>query len=213
IVLKKWLNIRANDSEFSADEGGNDSGLDEDDEEFGGCEGNEGRTARRFQAKINGTSYGSFSSSSPSILELRSPTRDLKLFGFWPVRVCIGTWNVGGQFPPENLDVSEWVDMEEPADIYALGDKCSTLCIVRYPIPWQLKKGRAFDGWSEGAMDFPPTYKYELNSTNYGGHERPQGRKEKSCLITVLSPPFSWLRVEVFCRRKLQKALSLTAAE
>ncbi|RRT39030.1 hypothetical protein B296_00042832, partial [Ensete ventricosum] len=63
IVLKKWLNIRANDSEFSADEGGNDSGLEEDDEEFGGCEG---RTARRFQAKINGTSYGSFSSSSPS---------------------------------------------------------------------------------------------------------------------------------------------------
>ncbi|RWW74894.1 hypothetical protein BHE74_00017137 [Ensete ventricosum] len=87
-------------------------------------------------------------------------------------------------------------------------------------------------------MDFPPTYKYELNSTNYGGHERPQGRKEKSCLVCdrilsfgkgvkLLSYGRSELKlsdhrpvtaifmaeVEVFCRRKLQKALSLTAAE
>ncbi|OAY68679.1 Type I inositol polyphosphate 5-phosphatase 1 [Ananas comosus] len=32
-----------------------------------------------------------------------------------------GTWNVGGRLPPEDLDIREWLDMEEPADIYVLG--------------------------------------------------------------------------------------------
>ncbi|URE21429.1 type I inositol-1,4,5-trisphosphate 5-phosphatase [Musa troglodytarum] len=140
-VLKKWLNLRANDSEFSADEGSNDSGLEEDDRECGGCEANEWRRGRRFQAEANGTSCGSFSASSPlherrvhsfwsagnleriryKLKRRNSETLRAQYINTKELRVCIGTWNVGGQFPPENLDVSEWVDMEEPADIYALG--------------------------------------------------------------------------------------------
>jgi hypothetical protein len=36
-------------------------------------------------------------------------------------RICVGTWNVGGKFPPSDLDIQEWLDMEEPADIYIFG--------------------------------------------------------------------------------------------
>ncbi|URE21425.1 type I inositol-1,4,5-trisphosphate 5-phosphatase [Musa troglodytarum] len=157
-VLKKWLNLRANDSEFSADEGSNDSGLEEDDRECGGCEANEWRRGRRFQAEANGTSCGSFSASSP--------LHERRVHSFWSAgnleriryklkrrnsetlraQVCIGTWNVGGQFPPENLDVSEWVDMEEPADIYALG--------IQEIVP--LNAGNIF-----GAEDSRPVTKWE----------------------------------------------------
>lgn len=36
-------------------------------------------------------------------------------------RVCVGTWNVGGSLPPDDLDIKDWLDMEDPADIYVLG--------------------------------------------------------------------------------------------
>ena len=50
-----------------------------------------------------------------------------------------------------------------------------------YDLFWQLvrefKKGRAFDGWSEGTLNFAPTYKYELNSEKYYGEDLKAGRR------------------------------------
>lgn len=37
------------------------------------------------------------------------------------LRVCVGTWNVGGKLPPDDLDIDDWVSINEPADIYVLG--------------------------------------------------------------------------------------------
>ncbi|XP_078438936.1 type I inositol polyphosphate 5-phosphatase 1-like [Wolffia australiana] len=37
------------------------------------------------------------------------------------IRICVGTWNVGGIFPPDNIDINEWLFQERPADIYVLG--------------------------------------------------------------------------------------------
>lgn len=34
----------------------------------------------------------------------------------------------------------------------------------------ELKNG-AFGGWSEGMLNFPPTYKYEVNSDKYYGED------------------------------------------
>ncbi|KAG6501605.1 hypothetical protein ZIOFF_041488 [Zingiber officinale] len=82
LVLRKWLNIRGNNSEFSADEGGNDSDFEDDGE---GGKREEGK-------RIRGCKW-----------------------------ICAGTWNVGGQVPSDDLDIAKWIDMEEPADIYALG--------------------------------------------------------------------------------------------
>ncbi|XP_066365546.1 type IV inositol polyphosphate 5-phosphatase 3-like [Miscanthus floridulus] len=37
------------------------------------------------------------------------------------LRICAGTWNVGSICPPSDLDIQEWLDIDEPADIYVLG--------------------------------------------------------------------------------------------
>lgn len=41
----------------------------------------------------------------------------------------------------------------------------------------EFKKGRAFDGWTEGNLSFPPTYKYENNSEKYYGEDPKVGRR------------------------------------
>lgn len=40
---------------------------------------------------------------------------------FYVPRICVGTWNVGGKLPSEDLDIDEWLDIDNPADIYVLG--------------------------------------------------------------------------------------------
>ncbi|KAG0498172.1 hypothetical protein HPP92_002863 [Vanilla planifolia] len=40
--------------------------------------------------------------------------------------LCVGTWNVGGKVPNHDLDIEEWLDTEDPADIYVLGSKDKT---------------------------------------------------------------------------------------
>ncbi|GJV42931.1 type IV inositol polyphosphate 5-phosphatase 3 isoform X1 [Tanacetum coccineum] len=100
----------------------------------------------------------------------------------------------------------------------------------------ELRKGRAFDGWSEGVLDFAPTYKYEQNSEKYCGEDPKVGRRTPSWCDRILSfgkgirqlsyrrselrlsdhRPVSALymiEVEVFSQRKLQKALTFTTAE
>ncbi|PVH62077.1 hypothetical protein PAHAL_3G200000 [Panicum hallii] len=37
------------------------------------------------------------------------------------LRICAGTWNVGTKCPPSDLDIHEWLDIDEPADIYVIG--------------------------------------------------------------------------------------------
>ncbi|XP_039846224.1 type IV inositol polyphosphate 5-phosphatase 3-like isoform X3 [Panicum virgatum] len=100
----------------------------------------------------------------------------------------------------------------------------------------ELKKGRAFDGWAEGVLEFAPTYKYALSSGRYVGDEHKGGRRTPAWCDRVLSYGkglrlLSYRRselalsdhrpvtatyaaeVEVFCSRKLQRALTLTDAE
>ncbi|GKD80986.1 type IV inositol polyphosphate 5-phosphatase 3 isoform X3 [Tanacetum coccineum] len=35
--------------------------------------------------------------------------------------VSVNTWNLGGEVPPEDLDISEWLDTDHPADVYVIG--------------------------------------------------------------------------------------------
>uniref|UniRef100_A0A0D3EKE6 Inositol polyphosphate-related phosphatase domain-containing protein n=1 Tax=Oryza barthii TaxID=65489 RepID=A0A0D3EKE6_9ORYZ len=97
-------------------------------------------------------------------------------------------------------------------------------------------KGRAFDGWTEGVLEFAPTYKYELNSAKYIGDDQRGGRRTPAWCDRILSfgkgvKLMSYGRaeltmsdhrpvvatyaaeVEVFSSRKLQRALTLTDAE
>lgn len=100
----------------------------------------------------------------------------------------------------------------------------------------ELKKGRAFDGWSEGVIKFLPTYKYEFNSEKYIRDDLKGGRRTPAWCDRILSfgtgmkllnyrrselklsdhRPVTatfMVEVEVFSHRKLQKALTLTDAE
>uniref|UniRef100_A0A0D9UXL2 Inositol polyphosphate-related phosphatase domain-containing protein n=1 Tax=Leersia perrieri TaxID=77586 RepID=A0A0D9UXL2_9ORYZ len=100
----------------------------------------------------------------------------------------------------------------------------------------ELKKGRAFDGWTEGLLEFAPTYKYELNSEKYIGDDQRGGRRTPAWCDRILSygkgvrllsygraevtvsdhrPVMATYaaEVEVFCSKKLQRALTLTDAE
>ncbi|KAE8666478.1 Type I inositol 1,4,5-trisphosphate 5-phosphatase CVP2 [Hibiscus syriacus] len=100
----------------------------------------------------------------------------------------------------------------------------------------ELWKGRTFNGWSEGALNFAPTYKYEVNSEKYYGEDSKTGRRTPSWCDRILSygegmRQLSYRRtefrlsdhrpvtavymteVEVFCPRKLQRALTYSDAE
>jgi hypothetical protein len=41
-------------------------------------------------------------------------------------------------------------------------------------------RGRVFDGWNEGKIYFPPTYKYSNNSDRYAGDDRHPKEKRRT---------------------------------
>ncbi|XP_039800094.1 type I inositol polyphosphate 5-phosphatase 1-like isoform X2 [Panicum virgatum] len=94
VVLRKWLNIGAGsgDSDFSADERSDGEADREGANDVP-------HRLRRHRSEI-----------------LRAQYVDVR-----ELRICVGTWNVGGRFPPSDLDIEEWLDMEDPADIYVIG--------------------------------------------------------------------------------------------
>ncbi|KAL0877843.1 hypothetical protein Bca101_027549 [Brassica carinata] len=100
----------------------------------------------------------------------------------------------------------------------------------------EYKKGRAFDGWSEGTLQFAPTYKYQAHSEEYTGANGKATVRKPAWCDRILSygrgmrlvhyrrteHKFSDHRpvtatymaeVEVFSARKLQRMLTFTDAE
>lgn len=51
----------------------------------------------------------------------KSETLRMQYINTKDVRVFVGTWNVGGRVPPEELEIDDWLCMQEPADMYILG--------------------------------------------------------------------------------------------
>lgn len=100
----------------------------------------------------------------------------------------------------------------------------------------EMKKGNVFNGWSEGILNFPPTYKYKMNSDNYTGGDPKAGRRTPAWCDRILSfgkgikllgyrrselklsdhrpvTAINDVEVEVFSLEKLQRVLTLTNAE
>lgn len=44
----------------------------------------------------------------------------------------------------------------------------------------ELKSGNTFDGWKEGQINFPPTYKFEVNSDTYVGEVPKESEKRRT---------------------------------
>ena len=43
----------------------------------------------------------------------------------------------------------------------------------------ELTEGRVFEGWHEGEIEFPPTYKYYPNSEDYMGSDQQHKCKKR----------------------------------
>ncbi|KAF5960104.1 hypothetical protein HYC85_001313 [Camellia sinensis] len=95
IVMKKWLNLKPKLNDFSDDE------VDTETESEDDGAPSKGYTSRHRRGK--------------------SETLRLQYINTKDVRVTIGTWNVAGRLPYDDLEIDDWLCMKEPADIYILG--------------------------------------------------------------------------------------------
>ncbi|KAK8983787.1 hypothetical protein V6N11_009572 [Hibiscus sabdariffa] len=95
IVMKKWLNIKPKVYDFSEDEVETETESEDDDSSF---------TSHRLKHRRG--------KSEPLRIQYMN-TKD--------VRVTIGTWNVAGRLPCDDLHIDDWLRTDEPADIYVIG--------------------------------------------------------------------------------------------
>jgi hypothetical protein len=71
----------------------------------------------------------------------------------------------------------------------------------------ELRSGHVFDGWKEGLINFPPTYKYEMNSDKYIGENPKEGEKKRS---PAWCDRILWLGkgIKQLCYKRLEIMLS-----
>ncbi|XP_027924822.1 type IV inositol polyphosphate 5-phosphatase 3-like isoform X2 [Vigna unguiculata] len=117
LVMRKWLNMGSYDSDYSADP-------DEDDDDSESASDNEewGRQSRF--ADNSGYDDETPSESTdflPRLRKQKSSTFRSQYINKNELKICVGTWNVGGKLPPDDLVIDDWLGVTEPADIYVLG--------------------------------------------------------------------------------------------
>ncbi|XP_076899108.1 type IV inositol polyphosphate 5-phosphatase 3-like [Bidens hawaiensis] len=116
-VVHKWLNIPTNSSDYSADS----------DDSVQHPTANEGVLDKKGDDFQNNDHIGlvavSFLTSGafPRSRRRKSETFRAQLIDSKELRVSANTWNVGGEVPPEDLDIRDWLDTDYPADIYVIG--------------------------------------------------------------------------------------------
>ncbi|XP_038884519.1 type IV inositol polyphosphate 5-phosphatase 3-like isoform X3 [Benincasa hispida] len=121
VVLRKWLNISAKESDYSADTEDDEDVNSSDSETEAECRfrGRESRfkvdNSNRDEPLVDANDV------LPRLRRRNSETFRTQYINTKELRICVGTWNVGGKLPPEDLDIDGWIDTNEPADIYVLG--------------------------------------------------------------------------------------------
>eukprot|EP00249_Psilotum_nudum_P014625 c24923_g1_i1 orf=562-2301(-) len=119
-LMKKLLNLKSRGDEFSADEQEDTESEFEDeganlDIEKPSCSNFCHSTSRFYDtAERPGNGPTTLRRGQSEIL----PTQYIETEEF---RVFVGTWNVAGKSPPPDLELNEWLEMEDPVDIYVLG--------------------------------------------------------------------------------------------
>ncbi|PON52686.1 Deoxyribonuclease I [Parasponia andersonii] len=120
VVVRKWLNISDKNSDYSADpddDDGDDNDSDLDSEEIT----QRGRKSRFGRENVQDDGLDDPTDTLPRLRRRKSETFRAQYINTKEIRICIGTWNVGGKLPPDDLDIDEWLDTNDPADIYVLG--------------------------------------------------------------------------------------------
>lgn len=111
--MRKWLNMTESDYSADPDEDDPDSS-DTDNEEWG-------RQSRFADIKEEEEEQPESNEYLPRLRRQKSLTCRSQYINTKELRVCVGTWNVGGRLPPDDLDIDEWIGINDPADIYVLG--------------------------------------------------------------------------------------------
>ncbi|KAL7596774.1 hypothetical protein Lser_V15G30898 [Lactuca serriola] len=115
VVVRKWLNISDNTSDYSADS--DDSIHDSVDTEAFCYWPKESRLDDKKLDDFQSDLIGAF----PRSRRRKSETFRTQYIDTKELRVSVNTWNVGGELPPEDLNIKNWLDTEYPADIYVIG--------------------------------------------------------------------------------------------
>ncbi|KAM3412139.1 hypothetical protein ACQJBY_003676 [Aegilops geniculata] len=126
VVLRKWLNVGtgSGDSDFSADESEAEAEADDEPGHQEKCccwEHKLYDEERRSRGLGAGTIGNQVKAVPDRPKRCNSETLRAQYIDVAELRIFVGTWNVGGRVPPTDLDIQEWLAMEEPADIYVLG--------------------------------------------------------------------------------------------
>ncbi|XVF76589.1 hypothetical protein PTKIN_Ptkin13bG0277900 [Pterospermum kingtungense] len=109
VVVRKWLNIQSGADEFHSDYEINGK----TDDRRKSC--SDLIVPENFsEVWLNGAAAGETTPSK--IMTEEPPATDLL-----NLRMFVGTWNVGGKSPHEDLNLRDWLRSPAPADIYVLG--------------------------------------------------------------------------------------------
>ncbi|XVF29868.1 hypothetical protein REPUB_Repub16aG0007600 [Reevesia pubescens] len=174
VIMRKLLNITAKDSDYSADtDDGDDIGSDSDSEteEFYECSSGRGS---RLRGDREEEPQPDPNDGLPRLRRRRrkSETFRAQYINTKEIRIRVGTWNVGGKVPPDDLDIDDWIGINEPADMYVLG--------LQEIVP--LNAGNIF-----GAEDGRPVPKWENIIRETLNRIRPAATKVK-CYSDPASP-------------------------
>lgn len=120
MVLGKWLHIRSKEADYGADLDDDDADDNEDDPESDSDNEDFGRHSR-FGYSREDEAPAKSNEFNPSLRRQKSLTLRSQYINKKELRVCAGTWNVGGKLPPNDLDIDDWLGIDQPADIYVLG--------------------------------------------------------------------------------------------
>lgn len=140
VIARKWLNISAKESDYSADTE-DDSPIDSDVDDCSLL----GRESR-FKNGVGSGIQTDFGDTFRRGRRHNSETLRTQYINAKELKVCVGTWNIGGRIPPDDLDIDDWVNILDPADIYVFG--------LQEVVP--LNAGNIF-----GAEDIRPVRKWE----------------------------------------------------
>ncbi|KEH43638.1 type I inositol-1,4,5-trisphosphate 5-phosphatase [Medicago truncatula] len=118
MVMRKWLNIKRKESDDYSTDPDDDDDVDDpetdsDNEEWGSR--SRIRDRREDEAPAESDEF------LPGLRRQKSLTVRSQYINKKELRVCVGTWNVGGKLPPNDFDIDDWLDINHPADIYVLG--------------------------------------------------------------------------------------------
>ncbi|KAK8597350.1 hypothetical protein V6N12_065820 [Hibiscus sabdariffa] len=156
--MRKLLNINPSDSSYSADtDDGEDIDLDSENDGFFEC-GNDNGIGLRFRGIREEDPQHYLTDGLPRSRRRNSETFRTQYISTKELRICVGTWNVGGKVPRDDLDIDDWIDIDEPADIYVFGTypRICFCVILSFQELVPLNAGNIF-----GAEDNRPVQKWE----------------------------------------------------